>query len=538
MASFNLTRRGMVGLVGTLSSRAAWPLDQGQKPSRDGQRTAAELAAAVTPTRFEYPELDPRRYGVDPTGMIDSQPAIAAMLSVAERYESAFIRFPPGSMIRCDSGLTIDTNKTGIDWQGSLVSFARMTSGHAITFKQTESDVNQRPLRNGAHPIMNGRFAGPGASVGVGCVLMSDAGGNLSGVKFRNVGFENFATDVILDAGTFCASFESCSFTQTSGARTSAYSVTVTKNNNGERNIFTDCFWFNRDFQVDALSPNSDTFFTNCSFDSFRTAFNVAAGMVFLDQCHIEGTSDIATWGIVERGAMLFVANTTIISQVDKTAFDIFTSAAGNTNGGVFLDRIFLALGGHAMTTRLIGGTGNARVSNIVQPNYSTRPVIGEMLSLLAYGDFEREAYANDWLFGGSVPPARTGAQAHSGSWSLQISGGAGSDANPSSATARRACGPGQYLQGEMWLRIPSISGTGASFSYSVLYLDASNNQIGSSGSVTTVTTNVASWTRKAIASVSPAPAGTVSAALVLKMTGAASGTPAAFIDDIVVNIF
>lgn len=96
----------------------------------------------------------------------------------------------------------------------------------------------------------------------------------------------------------------------------------------------------------------------------------------------------------------------------------------------------------------------------------------------------------------------------------------------------------GQYLQGEMWLRISAITGTGASFDYSVVYLDASNTQIGNSASVTSEKTDLTTWTRKTISSVSPAPAGTVSAALILSIIGTASGGPTAFVDDIVLNVF
>jgi len=108
----------MVGLVGSLSTQAAWSLDAEKQTSRGKDRTAAELAAGVAPVNFDYPELDPRRYGIDTSGATDSQAGIAALLSVAEKYDSAFIRFPQNSALRCDSGLTIDTNKVGIDWQG------------------------------------------------------------------------------------------------------------------------------------------------------------------------------------------------------------------------------------------------------------------------------------------------------------------------------------------------------------------------------------------------------------------------------------
>ncbi|MGO9991180.1 MAG: hypothetical protein ACLPTF_01535 [Steroidobacteraceae bacterium] len=69
MAFSKITRRGMVGLVGSLSTQAAWSLDAEKQTSRDKDRTAAELAAGVAPVNFDYPELDPRRYAIDTSGV-------------------------------------------------------------------------------------------------------------------------------------------------------------------------------------------------------------------------------------------------------------------------------------------------------------------------------------------------------------------------------------------------------------------------------------------------------------------------------------
>ena len=52
------------------------------------------------------------------------------------------------------------------------------------------------------------------------------------------------------------------------------------------------------------------------------------------------------------------------------------------------------------------------------------------------------------------------------------------------------------------------------------------------------VTANVSSWTRTVLAAVNPAPAGTVSAILVLAMSGVSRGAPTAFVDDVVLNVF
>jgi hypothetical protein len=86
MASFKFTRRGIVTLAGTLSTPVAWPLDAELETNRGKDRTAAELAAAVTPTDFAYPPGNPRRYGAVGDGVRDDTAALAACISCNATY--------------------------------------------------------------------------------------------------------------------------------------------------------------------------------------------------------------------------------------------------------------------------------------------------------------------------------------------------------------------------------------------------------------------------------------------------------------------
>lgn len=502
-------------------------------------QTPAEIAAGVMPTNFLYTELDPRRYGVDTAGATDATSTVAAWISVGEQYASVLLKMTQAGRVRMDGGFTVDTNKVGIDWSGSTIDFTHLTVSHALQFTQSTSDVNQRVLLNSAHPISNARFLGPGVGVNADGAFLNDAvNNNLAGVKFKNIGFQDFATDITLALGAFCCTFEDCTFTVVSSGTDAVHSIAITAGNNGEKNTFINCFWFNRQFHVNALSGNSDTYFHMCSFDTFTESLNVAAGIVHLTECHMENATDSGVYGKAASGASLFVKDTTLITQVARASFDFFTSNNAGAGGGVFIEDCNLECGSLAVTSRLVGGTGTARVRNIVQGTSSARPVLGgSFMNILAYGDMESTAWAGDWTLGGSVPPTRSTAVSHGGAASMLIPGSLASAPTPSSARATRGCAPGQYLQGEFYYNITALTGTGASFNYTVLYADASGTQIGSSGNSISVTANSAGWVHAVIAAVNPAPAGTVSAAFAMSVTGTASGAPQVFCDDFCINI-
>jgi hypothetical protein len=503
--------------------------------------TAAALALSISITTLvvnqAYPELYPSRYGIDTTGAIDATAAVIKWLAVAEQYNGVILRYAQAGTCRLDGGLTIDTNKTGIDWSGATLDFTHFTGLYGIQFAQSQVDPNLQVLLNGAHPISNAYVLGPGGASGATAMYLNASAGNyVAGCCFRNLSFLNWTADVILSAGAFCNRWDHCTFTidELSGTDLT-YSIQIASGNPGERNVFTDCFWFNRNYHVDALSGNSDTYFYNCSFDTFITSLNVVAGTVVVSGGHMENANDAAIWGSASGGTLM-LSNVALITQVAKTSFDFFQSTAG-TGGGVFIRDCPLQSGSLAITTRLVSGTGYAKVDNVIQGFFGARPVLGgSYLNLLAYGDMESTSWANDWTLAGTTLPVRDTAVFHGGTASMKIVGVV-SQAVSASATMTRGCKPGQFMQGEMWYMAPAIAGTGATFTYSLLYLDASGGAIAGSGTTISITANVAGWTHAVIANANPAPTGTVSCELQLGVSTPTSGAPIVNVDDMLINV-
>src|SRR5690606_20721054 len=65
----------------------------------DYSRTAAEIAAGVTPVDYRYPEGNVRRYGAVGNGVADDTQAIQAALDAAAEtsfYGGSVVSIPPG----------------------------------------------------------------------------------------------------------------------------------------------------------------------------------------------------------------------------------------------------------------------------------------------------------------------------------------------------------------------------------------------------------------------------------------------------------
>lgn len=103
-------------------------------------RTAAEIALGVIPANYGYPAdpyVDPRRYGADPTGVLDSTTAVQTAINVA--YEcKGMVWIGNGCNFLCGAlSLTMDGNHgtDGIRIMGSSVNGSRLTSnGNPATF--------------------------------------------------------------------------------------------------------------------------------------------------------------------------------------------------------------------------------------------------------------------------------------------------------------------------------------------------------------------------------------------------------------------
>ena len=105
-------------------------------------RTAAEIAAGVTPTYYTYEPGDVRRYGADPTGVSSSTTAIQAAINVGST-----VSFPAGTYLA--SGLTQSTNSQRILAFGS-VTVKKNANGTILTCSGNNVELNGIAFRGDA----------------------------------------------------------------------------------------------------------------------------------------------------------------------------------------------------------------------------------------------------------------------------------------------------------------------------------------------------------------------------------------------------
>lgn len=471
-------------------------------------------------------------FGADSTGVTNSATQIQAALTYAATLGNATVVFPSGTY-KCNSGLSVDLNKVGIDGLGSKLDFSAMTTGTAITITQSAS-LAERNALNMVHPIQNMQFIGPGVGVtAVYGMVIDDAVDNMipSG-KVYNCVFANFAHDVALVNGAFCWLFESCNFTLYSGTPTTYSIENGPATNSGERNTFIDCMWNNRSFVYDCANSNSSTFFTNCSFDYNNRTMNISGGAVYLVGCHIEQITDVSTYfNVSSTNTVLQVSNSDIIIQGAKSAYSPFYSDSTCANGGVMLfDCKYTQIG--TITVPLIGGTGRTVTTNLSVYQSASRPPISSFSNYLAYGGFESANYTSEWtLADGAV---RSNVLARTGTYSLSFP--ATTVLSPT-ATVLIPCQPGAYLFGELYYQVPALSGTSGTFYVQADWVDKGGNSLGGS-TIISVTSSVSTWTRIPLqVGTITAPTGAVNAKLTIGLFGVASGTPIGYVDDVIVQV-
>jgi hypothetical protein len=94
-------------------------------------RTAAEIAASVTPVNYAYAPYDLRRYGADPTGVVPSDTAMGSAISVCN--VGGVIRAPAGTYLF--NNPIVITGKSGITIEGD--GCETIVAGAGTVFKYT-----------------------------------------------------------------------------------------------------------------------------------------------------------------------------------------------------------------------------------------------------------------------------------------------------------------------------------------------------------------------------------------------------------------
>jgi hypothetical protein len=475
-------------------------------------------------------------FGAVGDGVTDDTAAIQAAIDYAETFTNGHVVLAPSAAYKCNSGLTLDTNRASITGYGATLDFSGATTGSMLTILQSENSGNLRNPLNGSHPITSIIFKGPGlATTAVRAILIEDTASpyTVSRVTIRDCAFIDFAKDARLSDGAFCTTFENCNFTTTAGAATT-YSIEVPSGttNAGERNMFINCMWNNRSKCIDHANPNGNMFLMGCSMDYGIEQLNVSGGSVYLIGCHLEGDNDTGYWFAVGgTNSLISMTDCEIVLQAGRTNFAIFSCDSSCTAGGVYLDNCRYAHASGAMTVPLIAGTGRSMVSNFrtlalgVVPN-----VLSFYQNQLAYGTFESANYTAEWtLVAGAI---RSAVSARTGTYSLSLPASTGVTPEALVDVAGRV---GQRAFGEYWYRITGITGTGGNFYVRQRWLDAAGNVLSETAS-TPVTTDVAEWTQ-VVLNHGIAPKGAVEYSVFFNVFGTTSGTPVVYIDDVVINM-
>lgn len=505
-------------------------------PTFDRIRTAAEIAAGVTPTNYAYPPYTMLRYGADPTGATDSTAALQAAITAAQQAGYSMVTVgTPGATFKIGSTWSINTNVTGLDCQGAIFNAAGFSGGDWLQPIQSVSDVNLRPTLNAAHPIKNCTFQGPGAQISgnVAIFLNDSVNNNIAGLKFQNIGLPDWDTALYFGIGSFMTTCDTC-FITTSSVSTGVnahYSVVQSNSaNSGERNTLINSTVSNNGWGIENLNGNGTLDLINDSIDYIENkALYAAAGRISMIGGHVESSYDLDNW-IYATGvnSSILLSGLDISIAANKPNFSVCYSDSSVVAGGVKFQDVFLRSSFSFGNQPLCAGTGIFAIRGLQEFQTGQRLPISAYANQFAYGSFENANYAADWTFGGTTPPARSSAQNHtpSGTYSLAF---AGTSSNTPTASRTLPAKPGSIAHGEVWNIAPGFaSGT---FFGSWEWVDAGGNSL-SNGTIFSVTSTLAAWTLTQF-NTTVAPPGTAGFALLFDVFGVSSGTQTGYVDDV-----
>ena len=164
-------------------------------------RTAAEIAAGVTPTNYAYAPGDIRRYGAS-TAASDNSSAINAALSVwSTSGVFGVVYVPPGTW-SVGVGLSVNASYVKMMSDGGVLDFSALTTGSAITLTGT---IN--PPYDQTRSVLSGlKISGNGASGGVTGIHLyssSTSGAGPSHLGIAHCSVANFGTGLLYDANSY-----------------------------------------------------------------------------------------------------------------------------------------------------------------------------------------------------------------------------------------------------------------------------------------------------------------------------------------------
>jgi hypothetical protein len=480
--------------------------------------------------------VNPVDFGATLDGVTDDTAAFQAALDyVTTNFSAGMVVVPSGKNIKLNGGLVVDTNKVGMNWGGAIVDCSGFGNAVSLfTIIQSASDVNRRPALNRAHPISGLVAIGPGKTTFNRFALLDDSAttNTIAGVTFRDGGCWGWATGVYLGVGCFFTTFENWDFAAVAGSDMGVCIDLPQSFNSGEKNTFINCRFGQSDVYLNQYNGNADTHFIACSFNFAAHMMGISGGIVYLNDCHIEGDTDTDYWfSLFNSNTALILNSCNITVAKPKMRKEIFYCDFTVTHGGVVLSNTALAMG-TSYPLAMVGGEGRTQASNFLNYAVGAQPVISSALLAHAYSDFENVNWANEWILGGDTPPFRSNINPFvPAGHSLRFAGLPGQN---NSAVSIFDCHPGQYVSINLMASVTGYEASGTFYATWSFLDKAGVVLIGGSGME--IKDNLV-YSRFEFGNIPSAPRGTCSVRLAISFFGVSGGTPFGDIDNVSMNI-
>lgn len=449
---------------------------------------------------------------------------------------------PPNFNQLFNSAIIWNPNKVAVNMNGATFDFSGLTGvSYAITLRQTVTDANQRGALNRMHPWANGMLIGTGSvSTPITGIQIKDvnpiAGTYWApGISIQNVAFKNWTRDIEISDGGFFLQVYNCIFFTTGATGLDICIYLPNATNAGENINFIACFFGKVLGSIfKQINVNANVICRACSADYTPNIADIQGGTFDWDG-YIENNYDTNYWIKLSGSspqASARIAGTIVVTG-NKTTYEPFYCDPAITTGSLDIDVNFNIAGGVTFTKNYVAGTGKTFLRLRGNGYAVAHPALGLARNALANYSFESSSLTEYTLTGATTLPARSTTYARTGTNSLKLTG----QATTTKIETNIPCQPWQTFCGELYYRLDSFAGSGATFYVTITYIDGGGNSLYGAAILALVATNVGAWTVLNISSQLPAPIGTRSVTLSVQIFGVTSGTPLAYIDDIQMQV-
>jgi len=282
-------------------------------------------------------------------------------------------------------------------------------------------------------------------------------------------------------------------------------------------------------------------------FSPFYSDASCTGGGIVINGLMIADISELATplIGGTGRAIVSGLSQYSIFPRAPISAFSNLLAYGGFESAGWHFGDGWISGGGALVTASIAGTTmtvsavtaGALRVGQTVTGQSVAAGTVITALGTATGGTGTYTVNVSQKVGGTEIMAtagAQVGTQAHSATCSMELAGEAGVT---QSETLLRPAKPGDYFSGELYYKTVTLDGTGATFFVGAAWVDAGGNVIGDEAALLAATADEASWTRLPLLLVPSAPPGVANLRIVISLFGVASGTPFAYVDDVLINL-